>query len=140
MKARNAWLMGLVITLVIMGLVVVACGGSDEDAKAALSAALDKVETSIAKFQQMGADSTVADILSARDAVKPDWEAVVAAAKEVEGADAAAAEKAWADVDAAFNSIPEGATLTQAAALILGPVQALMAEETELRALVPKSE
>jgi hypothetical protein len=138
-RVRNAWLVGLVIALVMTALVVVACGGSGEDDKAALSAALDKVETSIAGFQKMGADSTVADIIAARDAVGPDWAEVVAAAKNVEGADPAAAEKAWTDVNTAVDSIPEGASLLQAAALIMGPVQTLLKAESDLRTLVPKA-
>jgi len=137
-RVRSGLLLGLAVVLAMTMIVVVGCGGSDEDAKADLSAALDQVETSIAGFQQMGADSTVADIQAARDAVKTDWEAVVAAAKEVEGADAAAAEQAWTDVNAAVDQIPEGANILEAAALIMGPVTALLKAEGDLRALVPK--
>ena len=138
MRVRSGLLLGLAVVLAVTMIVVVGCGGSGEDAKADLSAALDKVETSIAGFQQMGADSTVADIKAARDAVKADWAEVVAAAKGVEGADAAAAEKAWTDVNAAVDSIPEGANILEAAALIMGPVTALLKAEGDLRALVPK--
>ena len=138
MRRRNALVVGLLVALIVTGLVIAGCGGSDDEAKANLSAALDKIETSLAAFQQMGADSTVDDILAARDAVKPDWEAVVTAAKEVKGADAAAAEKAWTDVEAAFGKIPQGASLMEAAAVIMGPVQTLLGVEADLRALVPK--
>ncbi len=138
MRLRSGLLLGLAVILAVSMIVVVGCGGSDEDAKANLSAALDKVETSIAGFQQMGADSTVDDIKAARDAVKADWTEVVAAAKEVEGADPAAAEKAWTDVNTAVDSIPEGASILEAATLIMAPVTALLKVEQQLRALVPK--
>jgi hypothetical protein len=137
-RLRSGLLLGLAVVLAVTMIVAVGCGGSEEDAKANLSAALDKVETSIAGFQQMGADSTVADIKAARDAVKADWQEVVVAAKEVGGADPAAAEKAWTDVNTAVDKIPEGATILEAAALIMGPVTALLKAEQELRALVPK--
>ena len=139
MRLKGGLLLGLAVVLAVSMFVVVGCGGSDEDAKANLSAALDKVETSIAEFQSsMGATSTVDDVKNALSTVKPDWEAVVTAAKDVEGADVASAEKAWADVETAISSIPEGASILEAAALIMTPVTALLKVEQELRALVPK--
>jgi hypothetical protein len=139
LRLRSGLLLGLAVVLAVSMFVVVGCGGSDEDAKANLSTALDKVEASIAKFQSsMGATSTVDDVKNALGTVKPDWEAVVTAAKDVEGADVAAAEKAWTDVDTAIGSIPEGATILEAAALIMTPVTALLKVEQQLRALVPK--
>ena len=139
MRLKGGLLLGLAVVLAVSMFVVVGCGGSDEDAKANLSAALDKVETSIAEFQSsMGATSTVDDVKNALSTVKPDWEAVVTAAKDVEGADVASAEKAWADVETAISSIPEGASILEAAALIMTPVTALLKVEQELRALVPE--
>ena len=139
MRLKGGLLLGLAVVLAVSMFAVVGCGGSDEDAKANLSAALDKVETSIAEFQSsMGATSTVDDVKNALSTVKPDWEAVVTAAKDVEGADVASAEKAWADVETAISSIPEGASILEAAALIMTPVTALLKVEQELRALVPK--
>jgi len=138
LRLRSGLLLGLAVVLAVSMFAVVGCGGSDEDAKANLSAALDKVETSIAEFQSsMGATSTVDDVKNALSTVKPDWEAVVAAAQDVEGADVAAAEEAWADVETAISSIPEGASILEAAALIMTPVTALLKVEQELRALVP---
>ncbi len=139
MRLRSGLLLGLAVVLAVSMFVVVGCGGSDEDAKANLSAALDKVEASIAKFQSsMGANSSVDDVKNALNTVKPDWAAAVAAAKDVEGADVAAAEKAWADVETAISSIPEGASILEAAALIMAPVTALLKVEQDLRTLVPK--
>jgi cell division protein FtsB len=136
-KRKNRSALALILILMVIGaaLGLVACGGADQ--KAALAAALDKVEASMAKFQTMGANSTVADVKAARDEIAPLWAAVVAAAKNVKGADAAAAEKAWADLDAAVNSIPADAPIMQAATTIMGPVQALIAIEGNLRKLAP---
>ena len=131
-------LLGLVVVLAASALFVAGCGNSQKDAKAALSAALDKVEASVAKFQQLGPSSTIADVKAARDAVGADWGEVVTAAKAVKGADAAAAEKAWTAVDEAITAIPDDAGIA-AAAGIMGPVQALMQIEADLRTLATPS-
>jgi hypothetical protein len=137
-RVRNVLLLGLVIVLAVGAIAVVGCGSSQEDAKATLSAALDKVEASVAKFQQLGASSTIADVKAARDAVGADWGEVVTAAKAVKGADAAGAEAAWTAVDKAITAIPDDASIA-AAAGIMGPVQALMQVEASLRTLVSPS-
>jgi hypothetical protein len=137
-KARNTLILVLVIVLAAVALGLAACGGGDE--KAALAAALDKVEASMAKFQTMGADSTVADVKAARDEVAPLWAEAVAAAKNVDGADAAGAEKAWTALDTAVNGLPADATITQIVTAVTGPVQALIAIEGDLRKLPPAEE
>jgi len=136
MKAR--WMMILCVVVVMAGALMAAGCGSDEEAKAALSAALDKVEVAIADFQKMGPSSTVADIKAARDQVAPLWQEVVTAAKDVKDADVAAAEKAWTDLDTAVSSLADDANIMEAAGVVLAPVQALLKVETDLRALVPK--
>ena len=138
MRLKNMLLLGLVVVLAVSAILVVGCGNSQEAAKATLSAALDKVEASVAKFQQLGASSTIADVKAARDAVRPDWAQVVTAAKAVKGADAAGAEKAWTAVDQAITAIPDNAGIA-AAAGIMGPVQALLQVEANLRTLVSPS-
>jgi hypothetical protein len=135
---RNVLLLGLVVVMAVSAMFVAGCGNSQEDAKVALSAALDKVEASVAKFQQLGASSTIADVKAARDAVGADWAQVVTAAKAVKGADAEGAEKAWAAVDEAITAIPDDAGIA-AAAGIMGPVQALLQVEANLRTLVSPS-
>lgn len=139
MRLRNALILGLIVVMALTMTVAVGCGGSDEAAKADLSAALDTAEASMAGFtSSIGADSSVDDIKAALESFQPEWEAVVAAAGNVEGADAAAAEQAWTDVTTAIDSIPEGASILEAAALIMGPVTALQKQAADLRALVPK--
>jgi hypothetical protein len=119
--------------VVLAGSLFGAACGSDDEAKAALSAALDKGDVAVAKFQTMGADSTVADIKAARDEVAPLWQEVVAAAKDVKDADVAAAEKAWTDLDQAVSSLADDANIMEAAGVVLAPVQALLKAETDLR-------
>lgn len=135
---KKAVVVGLVVLLAVSAVFVVGCGNSEEQAKAALSAALDKLEASVGQFQQMSPTSTVADIKAAKEVVAKDWQEVVNAAKGVKEANIETLEKAWADVETAFGSISDDASLIQAAALIMGPVQALIKVESELRALVPK--
>lgn len=135
MKARYMWIVALVVVL-SLGLVAAACGDDQKEAKAALSAALDKVEASVTTLQQMGAETTVPDIKAALKGVAPVWQEVVTAAKAVEGADIAAAEKAWTDVDAAVSGLADDANIMTAAATVMGPVNALLQVEANLRALV----
>jgi hypothetical protein len=134
-KKRHVWIIALVVALTL-GLVVAACGDDQKEAKAALSAALDKVEASVATLQQMGAETTVPDIKAALKGVAPVWQEVVTAAKGVKDADVAAAEKAWTDVETAVNGLADDANIMAEAATIMGPVNALRQVEANLRSLV----
>lgn len=124
--------------LLSLALVVGACG-SDEDAKAELSAALDKVDQAVTKFQDMGLNSTVPEIKAARDQVGPVWEEVVAAAEKVDGVDIEAVKKAWTDLDQAVSAVPDDAGIMEAAG-VLAPVTNLLKVVADLRALVTPEE
>lgn len=137
MKARHVVVLCAALVLA-MALVVSGCG-SDEEAKEELRTALDRVELSVAKFQDMGLDSTVADIKAARDEVEPLWADVVAAAREVEDADADAAEQAWQDLDQAIDAVPDDAGIMEAIG-VLAPVQNLLRVAADLRAVVTPEE
>jgi hypothetical protein len=140
MGVKKALLLGLVIVLALTTLAVVGCGGGGSDAKAQLSTALDKVEADIAGLTtRFTAGGTVPELKKAKDEMKPDWQAVVDAAKKVKGADAAAAEKAWADVDAAVSGLADNATLIQAAGTIMAPLQNLQKVDQDLRKLAPST-
>jgi outer membrane murein-binding lipoprotein Lpp len=134
-KLRQALVLGVVVAL-FLALAVVAGCGSDEQAKTDLGEALDKVEASIAKFQQMGEDTTVADIKAARDEVASLWQSVVAAAEKVKNADVTAAKNAWTEVDKAVSSLTDDLTISQVTGVIMTPVQGLIKVESDLRALV----
>jgi hypothetical protein len=137
MKAFRMVMLGVVL-LVSLTLVVAACG-SDEDATAELTAALDKIEQAVSGFQEMGLNSTVPEIKAARDEVAPVWDEVVAAAEKVEGADVEAVKKAWTDLDAAVSAVPDDANIIEAAG-VLAPVQNLLKVVADLRALVTPEE
>jgi len=129
-------ILGLAIVLVL-GMAVVGCGGSDEEAKEALRTALDKINTQVAELTTtFTSGGTVADVKAAKDRLAPDWEAVVAAAEGVEGADVEAAKKAWTDAEMAIDAVPDSATLMEAAGSIMGPVQGLLTVAGDLGQLV----
>jgi hypothetical protein len=137
MKRSRVLVLGVVL-LLGLGLLLGACG-SDEDAKAELTAALDKVDQAVAKFQEMGLSSTVPEIKAARDEVAPVWEEVVAAAEKVDGADVEAVQKAWDDLDAAVSAVPDDANIMEAAG-VLAPVTNLLNVIAQLRTLVTPEE
>ena len=137
MKVLRVVLLGVVF-LLSLAMVVAACG-SDEDATAELTAALDKIEQAVSGFQEMGLNSTVPEIKAARDEVAPVWDEVVTAAEKVEGADVEAVKKAWADLDAAVSAVPDDANIIEAAG-VLAPVQNLLKVVADLRALVTPEE
>jgi len=135
-RGRKALILGLAIVLVL-GMAVVGCGGSDEEAKEALRTALDKINTQVAELTTtFTSGGTVADVKAAKDRLAPDWEAVVAAAEGVEGADVEAAKKAWTDAEMAIDAVPDSATLMEAAGSIMGPVQGLLTVAGDLGQLV----
>ena len=78
----------------------------------------------------------MADVKAAKERIAPDWQAVVEAAKKVEGADVEAAEKAWTDVATAIDGLSDDTPLVQAAATIMTPVQNLLTVAGELGKLV----
>jgi hypothetical protein len=140
-RVTKALVLGLAIVLALTTLVVVGCGGGDEEAKAALGAALDKVETEVTAMQtQFTQGGTVPQLKEAKAQIGTDWQAVITAAQGVEGADVAAAQAAWKTVDDAINAIPDDATLLEAGPALIAPVSALMAVAADMRELVGESE
>lgn len=141
MRARKLLVLGLAIVLALGTIAVVGCGGGDEEAKAELRAALDKIEQDVTdlttKFTSGG---TVADVKAAKDEYAGDWDAVIAAAKNVDGADVEAAEAAWVAVSDAIDAMPEDKPLMEAGMGVLGPVQQMMTVVAEMRELVGEAE
>lgn len=141
MRARKLLVVGLAIVLALGTLAVAGCGGDDEEAKAALRAALETVATKVTGLQTaFTAGGTVADLKAAKDDLASDWQAVVTAAEQVKGADIEAAKKAWTDLDAAVSAVPDSATLIEAATQIMTPVQALMTIHGDLSELAGEPE
>jgi hypothetical protein len=136
-SGKKLVLVGLAVIFVLSSVFVVACGGGDEKAKAAMQTALTKINADIAGLtDQMIAGGTAAQLKEAKGTVAPDWQAVVDAAKNLKGADAVKAQQIWDDVAAAMDSLPEDADLTTIAGAVMGPVTALQAYVAELSNLV----
>jgi outer membrane murein-binding lipoprotein Lpp len=140
-RSKKALVLGLAMVIVLSGLVVAGCGGSDEEAKEALRTALEKINTQVAELTTtFTAGGTVADVKAAKDRLATDWEAVVTAAEGVEGADVEAAKTAWTNVANAIDGLSDDVPLVEAAATIMGPVQALMGVVGELGELAGTGE
>ena len=108
------------------------------DERATLSTALGKVGADIASLTtQFTSGGTGKDLKAALTKFGPDWDAVVAAAKNVKGADAAAAEKAWTDLQTAVQTVPDDASVIQAFGTIQTPLAALQTQMGNLSKLAP---
>ncbi len=133
---KKALLVVLVIVLAAGALVVVSCGGADKEAKAALTTALETVnaeQTALTKTLTSG--GTVADLKAAKEEMATAWQAAVTAADGIEGADIPAAQKAWDDLAAAIDAVPDDATMAEAGTMIAAQVGVLMGEKTKLQEL-----
>jgi hypothetical protein len=137
---RKAVLLGLVVVLALAALAVAGCGGSSTDATAvaAVQGSLAKINAAIADMTAKGTAGTltVADIKSVRDSLKPDVQSVVDNGKKVKGADTAAVQKAWTDLDAAVTALPDTATLMDAAGVLMTKVTPLTTALTAIGKLV----
>lgn len=138
MRGKKALLVGLAIVLALTVVGMAACGGgTSKEAKAALKAAVEKVNLDMGAMQTaLMSGGTVADLKTFKDGASPDWQAVVTAAKDVKGADAVAAEKAWTDLDTAITALPADVDLLTAYGQIQAPVAAIQAVLKTLGALV----
>ena len=126
---RKVVLLGLVVVLALAALAVAGCGGSSTDATAvaAVQASLGKIDTAIADLTAKGTAGTltVADIKVVRDSLKPEVQSVIDNGKKIKGADTAAVDKAWTDLDAAVTALPDTATLMDAAGVLMTKVTPL---------------
>jgi hypothetical protein len=127
---RKAVLLGLIVVLALAAVAVAGCGGgssTDATAVAAVQASLGKIDTAIADLTAKGTAGTltVADIKVVRDSLKPEVQSVIDNGKKVKGADTAAVQKAWTDLDAAVTALPDTATLMDAAGVLMTKVTPL---------------
>lgn len=138
----------LALATVVLG--PTGCSPAEVKDKAALSAALLKFDASAAPlalmFQSADLESTVAadgqsvaaSVKAARDKIDSDWQSVMNAAENVEGAGTHTARKAWADFDAAVGVLPGDATVGQAGTILAVPLTELMQAEADLWAAVKR--
>jgi hypothetical protein len=142
-RGKKAFLVGLAIVLALTVVGMAACGGgTSKEAKAALKTAVEINLDMNAMQTALMSGGTVADLKAFKDGAASDWQAVVTAAKNVEGADAVAAEKAWTDLDTAITALPDDADLLTAYGQIQAPVtaiQALLKSLGELVGVTPAS-
>ena len=137
MSGKKLMFVGLAIVVALSSLFMVACGGGGDDAKKAMETALVKIQGDIDGLTaQMMTGGTAADIKAGQAAIEPDWVAVVDAAKNLEGADAAKAQQVWDDVTAAIGTLADDADLATLAATVMGPFNALQAHIDELAELI----
>jgi hypothetical protein len=144
---RGKRLLAVSLALAMLATLAVAAAGcslNEVKDKAALTAALAEFELkampldSIVRSTDSGAtvtsDGTLVAIAvkQALAGIADEWQSVVDKAKKVEGADAAAAEKAWSDLQTAAESIPQGATAGEAGAIVAGPLEDLTVVRNDL--------
>jgi hypothetical protein len=127
---RKAVLLGLVVVLALAAVAVAGCGGSsasDATAIAAVQASLTKINAAVKDLTAKGTAGTltVAEIKAARDTLKPDVQSVIDNGKNIKGADTAAVQTAWTDLDTAVTALPDTATLADAAPVLMTKITPL---------------
>jgi hypothetical protein len=105
---------------------------STQDKKAELCTNLARFKTAVATLKSMSPNSTVGDFRQARDQVKTTFAAVKTSAQSVQEAKVAELETAYQALDTAVTSVPDTATLNQAAASIAPQVAAVEAAEDQV--------
>ena len=137
---RKAVLLGLVVVLALAALGVAGCGGSSTDATAvaAVQASLAKIDAAVKDMTAKGTAGTltVAEIKTTRDTLKPDVQSIIDNGKKIKGADTAAVQKAWTDLDTAVTGLPDTGTLADAAPVLLTKIGPLTAALSAIGALV----
>jgi hypothetical protein len=128
-RVRKAVLLVLAAVIVLSAVAVAGCGGGGTDSAAvsAVQASLTKISAAIADMTAKGTAGTlkVADIKASRDTLKPEVQSVIDNGKKIKGADTAAVQKAWNDLDAAVSGLSDTATLQEAAGVLLTKVAPL---------------
>jgi hypothetical protein len=151
MRGKRLLVVGLLVALLAALAATLAAGATgcsltEAKDKAALAAALAEFEVKAiplgATIQSTDIGATVtsdgtpvaAAIKEGLAGIADEWQSVIDKAKKVPGADAAAAEKAWSDLQAAADSVPVGALAGEAGAIVGGPLSDLMTVRKDLAA------
>ncbi len=137
---RKAVVLVLIAVVALLALTVAGCGGggTDQAAVTAVQGNLAKIDAAIKDLTAKGTAMTltVADIKASRDSLKPEVQSVIDNGKKIKGADTAAVEKAWTDLDAAVTGLSDTATLLDIAPILMSKVGPLTAALDQIRALV----
>ena len=133
---------GLAVVIALGSLFVVACGDDESagpDPKVAMQQALDKVEAAVATLIESVPTANGADMKQILVDYEADWQALVAAAENLEGADAAEAQKKWDDIVAAIETLDDDSVGTELLGAVTAPGLALQSYVASLRELVGPS-
>jgi hypothetical protein len=137
---RKVVLLVLVVVLALAALAVAGCGGSSTDpaAVSAVQGSLAKINAAIADLTTKGTNGslTAADVKAARDTLKPEIQSVIDNSKKIKGADTAALQKAWNDLDSAVTGLSASATLPEIGGILLSKVTPLTAALAAIGKLV----
>lgn len=106
---------------------------STADKKTELCTNLARLNTAVATLKSMSPSSTVGDFRTARDQVKTAFANVKTSAQAVQEAKIADLEKAYQALDQAMSSVPNSATLNQAAQSLAPRVADVEAAETQAK-------
>ena len=123
---------GLIIT--IFALAAVACEEetSPEEAKAQLCQDLAELDSALAALENIGPDSTVADLEAASDSVEDALAKVSDSAEKAGEVRVSDLEGAYDDLDQAVADIPDDATVSEGLAAIEGELAAVDAAWAQL--------
>ena len=147
MRGKRLLIIGLASTmLAVLAVGATACSLDEAKDQAALAAALAEFELksvplgALVQSTDPGATVTsdgtpvAAAIKAGLAGIADEWQSVVEKARKVDGADVAAAEKAWSDLQTAADGVPADATAAEAGVAVGGPLMALMAVRDDLSA------
>jgi hypothetical protein len=147
---RSTLIVGLALALLAtLGFGATGCGVDQMQARAELMAALTEFNLEAAPLGAMvmatdASATTTPEGVTVKAAVErgigdvgDEWQAVVGKAKRVDGAkaDAEAGEAAWAALEVAAGTLPEGATAGEARVIVAGPLNEVLAVSGRLNSL-----
>jgi len=123
-------------------LLLASCGGNTsqttqattQDKKTELCTNLARFDTAVATLKSMSPSSTVGDFKKAQEQVRVTFNDVKSTAGSVQNAKTADLERAYEDLDKAIKSIPNTATLKQAANSVAPKVSAVQTAENQMKA------
>jgi hypothetical protein len=126
----------LVVTSILMLTVLaVACEEdepSEEEARAALCADLEQLETAVDTLLQLDAQSTVGEVEAARDNVRDAVEDVESSAEDVSDAQVADLQQAFDDLDATVEDTQDDQTVEQVLDAVRTSAENVAAAEQQL--------
>lgn len=105
-----------------------------QDKKAELCTNLARLNTSIATLRSLSPSSTVGDFRKAEDGVRTAYNNVKTSAQAVQEAKTAQLDQAYANLDKSMRSVPNNATLQQAAQSITPQVTAVQSARDQMNA------